>query len=59
MKTEIDYLKRFEFSAGILASILAGYNLILIASHVFVEQIYTNAMPQDFWRSLIASIAFI
>ena len=48
MKTEIDYLKRFEFSAGILASILAGYNLILIASHVFVKRIYTNAMPQDF-----------
>ena len=48
MKTEIDYLKRFEFSAGILAIILAGYNLILIVSHVFVARIYTNAMPQDF-----------
>ena len=47
MKTEIDYLKRFELSAGVLAIILAIYNLLLIASRIFVNRIYTNAMPQD------------
>ena len=48
MKTEIDYLKRFEFSAGALAVILAIYNLVLIASRILVDRIYINAMPQDF-----------
>ena len=47
MKTEIDYLKRFELSAGVLAIILAIYNLLLISSRIFVNRIYTNAMPQD------------
>ena len=48
MKTEIDNLKRLELSAGILAIILAIYNLLLIASRIFVNKIYTNSMPQDF-----------
>jgi hypothetical protein len=48
VKTEIDYLKRFELSAGVLAIILGIYNLLLIASRIFVNRIYTNAMPQDF-----------
>ena len=48
MKTEIDYLKRFALTSGTLAAILAIYNLLLIASRVFVNRIYTNAMPQDF-----------
>lgn len=48
MKTEIDYLKRFEFGAGALMVILAIFNLALIASRIFVHRIYTNAMPQDF-----------
>ena len=48
MKTEIDYLKRFQLSAGVLAIILAIYNLLLIASRIFVTRIYTNTMPQDF-----------
>jgi hypothetical protein len=48
MKTEIDYLKRFELSAGVLAIILAIYNLLLISSRIFVNKIYTNAYPQDF-----------
>jgi hypothetical protein len=48
VKTEIDYLKRFELRAGVLAIILALYNLLLIASRIFVNRIYTNAMPQDF-----------
>ena len=52
MKTEIDYLKRFELSAGVLAVILAIYNLLLIASRIFVNRIYTNAMPQDFMAFL-------
>jgi hypothetical protein len=47
MKTEIDYLKRVQFSAGVLAVILAAYTLLLIASRVFVHRLYTNAMPQD------------
>jgi hypothetical protein len=47
MKTEIDYLKRFELSAATLAVILAIYNLVLIASRILVNRIYTNAMPQD------------
>ncbi len=48
MKTEIDYLKRFELSAGAVAVILAIYTLVLIASRVLVNRIYINAMPQDF-----------
>jgi hypothetical protein len=48
MKIETDNLKRLEFSAGILAIILAIYNLLLIASRIFVNKIYTNSMPQDF-----------
>ena len=48
MKTEIDYLKHFQFSAGVLVAILAIFNLLLIASRVLVSRIYTNAMPQDF-----------
>jgi hypothetical protein len=48
MKTEIDYLRRFELSAGVLAIILAIYNLLLISSRIFVNKIYTNAYPQDF-----------
>ena len=52
MKTEIDYLKRFELSAGVLAIILALYNLLLIASRIFVNRIYNNAMPQDFMAFL-------
>jgi hypothetical protein len=48
MKTEIDYLKRLELSAGVLAIILAIYNILLIASRLFVNRIYTNSMPQDF-----------
>jgi hypothetical protein len=47
MKTEIDYLRRLELSAGVLAIILAIYNLLLIASRIFISRIYTNAMPQD------------
>ena len=47
MKTEIDYLKRLQFSAGVLAIILAVYTLLLIASRIFVNRLYTNAMPQD------------
>jgi hypothetical protein len=47
MKTEIDYLKRLHFSAGVLAVILAVYTLLLIASRIFVNRLYTNAMPQD------------
>ena len=47
MKTEIDYLKRLELSAATLAIILTIYNLLLIASRIFVNRIYTNAMPQD------------
>ena len=52
MKTEVDYLKRFQLSAGILAVILAIYNLFLIASRIFVNKIYNNAMPQDFMAFL-------
>jgi hypothetical protein len=48
MKTEIDNLKRLELSAGVLAIILAIYNILLIASRLFVNRIYTNSMPQDF-----------
>ena len=48
MKTEIDNLKRLELSAGVLAIILAVYNILLIASRLFVNRIYTNSMPQDF-----------
>jgi hypothetical protein len=48
MKTEIDYLKRIELSAGVLAIILAIYTLLLICSRLFANRIYTNAMPQDF-----------
>ena len=48
MKTEIDYPKRLELSAGVLAIILAVYNILLIASRLFVNRIYTNSMPQDF-----------
>jgi hypothetical protein len=48
MKIEIDNLKRLQFSAGILVIILAIYNLLLIASRIFVHRIYTNSMPQDF-----------
>jgi hypothetical protein len=48
MKTEIDYLNRFGLSAGVLAIILAIYNLLLISSRIFVNKIYTNAYPQDF-----------
>ncbi len=48
MKTEIDNLKRLELSAGVLAIILAIYNLLLIASRIFVNRIYMNSMPQDF-----------
>ena len=52
MKTEVDYLKRFQLSAGILAIILVIYNLFLIASRIFVNKIYNNAMPQDFMAFL-------
>jgi hypothetical protein len=48
MKIETDNLKRLELSAGILAIILAIYNLLLIAGRIFVNRIYTNSMPQDF-----------
>jgi hypothetical protein len=48
MKTEIDYLRRSELSAGVLAIILAIYSLLLIASRIFVNSVYTNALPQDF-----------
>ncbi len=48
MKIETDNLKSLELSAGILAIILAIYNLLLIASRIFVNRIYTNSMPQDF-----------
>ena len=47
MKTEVDYLKRFQLSAGVLVVTLAIYNLVLIASRIFVNRIYINAMPQD------------
>jgi hypothetical protein len=47
MKTEIDYLKRFELSAGVVVIVLAIYNLLLIASRIFVTRIYINTMPQD------------
>ena len=47
MQTEADYLKRFESRAGVVAVALAIYNLLLIASRIFVSRIYTNAMPQD------------
>ncbi len=47
MKTEMDYLKRVQFSGSALAVILAVYTLLLIASRVFVNKIYMNAMPQD------------
>ncbi len=52
MKTEVDYLKRFQMSAGILAIILVIYNALLIASRIFVNKIYNNAMPQDFMAFL-------
>ncbi|HEY1783427.1 MAG TPA: hypothetical protein VGG79_23910 [Roseiarcus sp.] len=48
MKTEIDYLKRLQFSAGVLVGILVIYNLVLIASRILVNRIYINSMPQDF-----------
>jgi hypothetical protein len=47
MKTEIDYLKRAQLTAGALAVILAVYTLLLLASRVFVHRLYTNTMPQD------------
>ena len=59
MKTEIDSLKRFELSAGALAIILAVYNLLLIASRIFVNRIYTTQCPKIFWRFLIVFIVFI
>ena len=52
MKTEVDYLKRFQMSAGILAIILVIYNAWLMAIRIFVDRIYNNAMPQDFMAFL-------
>ena len=48
MKTEIDYLKRLGLSAGVLAIILAIYNLLLISSRIFVDGIYTTPCRKIF-----------
>jgi hypothetical protein len=52
MKTDINYFVRLRSSAGVLAIVLAIYNLLLIASRVFVNRIYINSMPQDLFGLL-------
>ena len=51
MKTEIDNLKRLELSAGVLAIILAVYNILLIASRLLSTESIRIRCHKIFWRS--------